>query len=99
MNNPQRPNETVPQAQGPIETVPQDQPAHPAVPQAVIQVHQGPQVVVPPVMPTFSLGPGCSTSVLDFADTAAVKLYNKTITPLDLKFDGEADNLAVFLAT
>ena len=41
------------------------------------QVHQGPQALVPPVMSTFSLGPGLSTSVLDFDDADAVKLYNK----------------------
>ena len=28
----------------------------------------------------------------------ATKLYNKAISPLEEKFDGEADNLAVFLA-
>ena len=68
------------------------------MPQAATQVHQGPQVVVPTVMAsTFSLGPGCSTSVLDFSDASAVKLYNKAISPLELKFVGEADNLAVFL--
>ena len=47
----------------------------------------------------FSLGPGLSTSVLDFTDSSAVKLYNKAISPLDLKFDEEAHNLAVFLAS
>ena len=71
--------------QGPNKTVQQDQP--------------GPQEVVPPVMSTFSLGPGQSSCVLDFAAASAVKLYNKAITPLDLMFDGEADNLAVFLAS
>ena len=71
------------------------------MPQAATQVqHQGPQVVVPIVIPTtFSLGPGWSTSVLDFSYASAVKLYNKAISPLELKFDGEADNLAVFLAS
>ena len=29
----------------------------------------------------------------------ATKLYNKAISPLEEKFDGEADNLAVFLAS
>ena len=29
----------------------------------------------------------------------ASKLYNKAISPLEHKFDGEADNLAVFLAS
>ena len=66
----------------------------------VHQVHQGPQAVVTTVMSTtFSLGPGWSTTVLDFSDAAVVKLYNKAISPLELKFDGEADNLAVFLAS
>ena len=66
----------------------------------VHQVHQGPQVVVPTLMSTtFSLGPGWSTTVLNFSDAAVVKLYNKAISPLELKFDGEADNLAVFLAS
>ena len=83
------------EAQGPNETVPQD----PPMPQVATQVHQGPQAVVSTVMSsTFSLGPGWSTSVLDFSDASAVKLYNKAISPLELKFDGEADNLAVFLA-
>ena len=87
------------EAQEPNKTVPQD----PQMPQAVTQVHQvhqGPQAMVPTVMSTtFSLGPGWSTTVLDFSDAAAVKLYNKVISPLVLKFDGEADNLAVFLAS
>ena len=48
---------------------------------------------------TFSLGLGWSTTVLDFSDAATVKLYNKAISPLELKLDGEADNLAVFLAS
>ena len=48
---------------------------------------------------TFSLGPGSSTTVLDFSDAAAVNLYNKAISPLELKFDGEADNLADYLAS
>ena len=29
----------------------------------------------------------------------ATKLYNKAIAPLKAKFDGEADNLTVFLAS
>ena len=74
---------------GPNKTVPHD----PPTPQAATQVHQGPQAVVPTVMSTFSLGPGQSTSVLDFSDAAAVKLYNKATSPLELTFDGEADNL------
>ena len=34
-----------------------------------------------------------------FSDAAAVNLYNKAISPLELKFDGEADNLADYLAS
>ena len=87
------------EAQGPNKTVPQDPPSPQAATQ-VHQVHQGPQAVVRKVMSTtFSLGPGWSTTVLDFSDAVAVKLYNKVILPLELKFDGEADNLAVFLTS
>ena len=86
-------------AQGPNETVPQDPPMPEAATQAH-QVHQDPQAVVPTAMSTtFSPGPGWSTTVLDFSDATAVKLYNKAISPLELKFAGEADNLAVFLAS
>ena len=50
-----------------------------------------------------SLGQGCSHAVLNFDDpntgATATKLYNKAITPLNAKFDGEADNIAVFLAS
>ena len=70
---------------GPNKTVPQNHPC--------------PQAVIPTVMSTFSLGPGQSTSVLAFADAATVKLNNKPIILLELKFDGEAYNLAVFLAS
>ena len=62
------------EAQGPNETIPLD----PPTPQAATQVHQGTQVVVSTEMSiTFSLGPGWSTSVLDFSDASAVKVYNK----------------------
>ena len=40
--------------------------------------------------------------MLDYDDpnmgVMATKLYNKAISPLEEKFDREADNLAVFLA-
>ena len=53
--------------------------------------------------PAFALGPGRSHAVLDYDDpntgATATKLYNKAISPLEEKFDGEADNLAVFLAS
>ena len=55
----------------------------------------------PPAPPAFALGPGQSHAVLDYNDpntgVTAIKLYNKAISPLEEKFDGEADNLAVFL--
>ena len=52
--------------------------------------------------PPFALGPGRSHAVLDYddlGDSTATKLYNKAISPLEEKFDGEADNLALFLAS
>ena len=86
-------------AQGPNKTVPEDTPT-PQVATQFHQVHQDPQLVASTVMSTtFSLGPGQSTTVLDFSDAAAVKLYNKAILPLELKFDWEVDTLAVFLAS
>ena len=61
-----------------------------------------PPLPVPPAPPAFALGPGRSHAVLNFDDpdtgAMATKLYNKAIAPLEAKFDGEADNLAVFLA-
>ena len=62
-----------------------------------------PVVPAPPAPPAFALGPGRSHAVLDYDDpntgAMATKLYNKAIAPLEEKFDGEADNLAVFLAS
>ena len=56
-----------------------------------------------PAPPAFALGPGRSHAVLNFDDpnngATATKLYNKAISPLEEKFDGEANNLAVFLAS
>ena len=58
---------------------------------------------VTPPPPAFALGPGRSHAVLSFDDPntsgMATKLYNKEIAPLEAKFDGETDNLAVFLAS
>ena len=58
---------------------------------------------VPPALPAFALGMGRSHAILNFDDpntgATATKLYNKAIAPLEAKFDGEADNLAVFLAS
>ena len=79
-----------PQAQ-PLPQAPQAQPPPPPAPLA------------PPAPPAFSLGPGRSHAVLDYDNpimgAMATKLYNKVISPLEEKFDGEADNFAVFLAS
>ena len=62
-----------------------------------------PALPAAPAPPAFALGPGWSHAVLNFNDpntgVTATKLYNKAISPLKEKFDGEADNLAVFLAS
>ena len=59
--------------------------------------------VGPPAPPAFALGPGRSHAVLNYDDpntgATATKLYNKAISPVEEKFDGEADNLAIFLAS
>ena len=56
-----------------------------------------------PPAPAFALGLGRSHAILNFDDpntgATATKLYNKAILPLEGKFDGEADNLAVFLVS
>ena len=61
-----------------------------------------PAVPAAPAPPAFALGPGHSHAVLKFDDpntgATATKLCNKAISPLQGKFDGEADNLAIFLA-
>ena len=83
-----------PQAQPAAAAVPPAQPPPPPAP---------PAAPVPPAPPVFALGPGRSHAVLDYDDpntgATATKLYNKAISPLEEKFDGEADNLAVFLAS
>ena len=62
-----------------------------------------PPILAPLAPPAFTLGPGQSHAILHFDDSntgaTATKLYNKAIAPLEAKFDGEADNLAVFLAS
>ena len=62
-----------------------------------------PVIPVAPAPPTFALGPGRSHAILNFNDpntgAMATKLYNKVISLLEEKFDGEADNLAVFVAS
>ena len=56
-----------------------------------------------PAPPAFALGPGHSHAVLKYDDpntgATATKLYSKAISSLEEKFNGEADNLAVFLAS
>ena len=86
-------------------------PAQPAAPPAQPAAAAAPPVLpappapipVPPALPAFGLGPGRSHAILNFDDpntgAMATKLYNKAIAPLEAKFDGEADNLAVFLAS
>ena len=60
-------------------------------------------ILAAPAPPAFALGPGHSHAVLNFDDpntgAMATKLYNKAISPLEEKVDGEADNLAIFLAS
>ena len=82
-------------------------PAPPAIAAAppVLPAPPLPPPVVPaaPEPPAFALGPGRSHAILDYNDpnmgATATKLYNTAISPLEEKFDGEADNLAVFLAS
>ena len=80
---------------------PQAQPAAAAAPP--LQPPPPPVPPAPPAPPAFALGPGHSHAVLDYDDpntgATATKLYNKAISPLEEKFGGEADNLAVFLAS
>ena len=77
-------------------------PAQPAV-AAAPPVLPAPPAPVPPAPPAFALGPGHSHTILNFDDpntsATATKLYNKMIAPLEAKFDGEADNLTVSLAS
>ena len=76
-----------PLAQPAIATAPPVLPAPPPPP---------PVVPAAPAPPAFALGPGCSHAVLDYDNpdmgATATKLYNKAISPLEEKFDGEADS-------
>ena len=86
------------------QAAPQAQPAT-AVAPPVLPTPPLPPPALPaaPAPPAFALGPGCSHAVLNYDDPntgmTATKLYNKAISPLKEKFNGEADNLAVFLAS
>ena len=101
MNQGQRPP-PAPQAQQQAPPAPQAQPAIAAAP-PVLPAPPPPVVPAPPAPAAFALGPGRSHTVLDYDDpntgATATKLYYKAIAPLEEKFDGEADNLAVFLAS
>ena len=87
------------------QAAPQPQPGAAAAPPVLPAPPLPPPPVVPaaPPPPAFALGPGRSHAVLNFDEpttgSTATKLYNKAIVPLEAKFDGEADNLAVFLAS
>ena len=79
---------------------PQAQPAGAAAP--LVLPPPPPALPAAPAPRAFALGPGWSHAVLDYDDpntgAMATKLYSKAILPLEEKFDGEADNLAIFLA-
>ena len=83
------------------QAAPPAQPAAAAAP-PVLPAPPAP-LLVPLAPPAFALGPGRSHAILNFDDpntgATATKLYNKAIAPLEAKFYGEADNLAVFLAS
>ena len=101
MNQGQQPP-PAPQAQQQAPPAPQAPPAVAAAP-PVLPAPPPPVVPAPPAPAAFALGPGRSHAVLDYDDpntgATATKLYNKAIAPLEENFDGEADNLAVFLAS
>ena len=89
--------------QAPPTQAPPAQPAADAAPPALPAPQPPPPVGPAPPAPAFALGPGCSHAVLNFDEpntgATATKLYNKAISPLEGKFDGEANNFAVFLAS
>ena len=89
------PGQPAPLAQPAAAAAPPVLPAPPPPPPALPAAPRAP--------PPFALGPGHSHAVLNFDDpntgSTATKLYNKAISPLEEKFDGEADNLAIFLAS
>ena len=101
MNQGQQPPQA-PQAPPQAPPAPHSQPAVAAAP-PVLPAPPPPVVPAPPAPAAFALGPGRSHAFLDYDDpntgVTATKLYNKVIAPLEEKFDGEADNLAVFLAS
>ena len=101
MNQGQQPP-PAPQAPQQAPLAPQAQPAIAAAP-LVLPAPPPPVVPAPPAPAAFALGQGRSHTILDYNDPntgdTATKLYNKAIAPLEEKFDGEVDNMAVFLAS
>ena len=89
--------------QAPPAQAPPAQPAATVAPPALLAPQPPPPAVPTPLAPAIALGPGHSHTILNFDDpntgAMATKLYNKAITPLEGKFDREADNLAVFLVS
>ena len=89
--------------QAPPAQAPPAQPAAAAAPPALPAPQLPPPAGPALPAPVFALGLGHSHNVLNFDDphtgATATKLYNKAISPLEGKFDGEADNLAVFFAS
>ena len=85
----------------PQQAAPPAQPAA-AIPPPVLPAPP-PPLLGPLEPPAFTLGPGCSHAIIHIDDlntgATATKLYNKAIAPLEAKFDGEADNHAVFLTS
>ena len=88
----------------PAQAAPPAQPAAAAAP-PVLSPPPPPLPALPaaPAPQAFALGPGHSHAILNYDDPntglTATKLYNKAISPLEEKFDGEANNLAVLLAS
>ena len=89
--------------QAPPAQAPPAQPAVAAAPPALPAPQPPPPAGPAPPVPAFVLGPGRSHAIPNFDDpntgATATKLYNKAILPLEGKFGGEADNLAVFVAS
>lgn len=77
---------------------------NPVLPAAALPPHPGAPAAAPlPVAPgigTFSRMPGRDNQILDYngpGKNAARKIWEKAIVPLDIKFDGQSQNLILFL--
>ena len=98
------PAQAAPPAQPVAATAPLVLPAAAAAPLGLPAPLPPPLAIpVTPAPLAFALGPGRSHAILNFNDpntrATATKLYNKAISTLEEKFDREADNLAMFLAS